>query len=113
MASSISGMARRQYDASSSLSTASSAPLPSILRSDETSSSRRMNVRLYDSLLSMISSSSGRGDAGPLAVRLLSNLALVPENKGMLYVERKLIAMSGKDPHIANIACNGIFNRVK
>ena len=73
------------------------------------SSSRRMNVRLYDSLLSMLSSSSG----GPLAARLLSNLALVPGNKGMLYVERKLIAMSAKDPRIANIACNGIFNRVK
>ena len=77
------------------------------------SSSRRMNVRLYDSLLSMLSSTSGRGDAGPLAARLLSNLALVPGNKGILYVERKLIAMSAKDPRIANIAFNGIFNRIK
>ena len=73
-----------------------------------------MNVRLYDSLLSMVSSASGRGDAGQLAVRLLSNLALIPENKsGIRYVERKLISMSGKDPHIAKIACNGIFNRIK
>lgn len=62
----------------------------------------------------MISASSGRGDAGPLATQLLSNLAVVPENKaGILYVERKLISMSGKDPHVANVACNGIFNRVK
>lgn len=84
-----------------------------LVRRRHGASSRRMNVRLYDSLLSMISSSSGRGDAGPLAARLLSNLALVPGNKGMLYVERKLISMSAKDPRIANIACNGIFNRVK
>jgi len=114
MASSMSGMARRKYDVPRSLFDTPRELTPTILRSDETSSSRRINVRLYDSLLSMISSSSGRGDSGPLAVRLLSNLALVPENKpGILYVERKLIAMSGKDPHIANIACNGIFNRVK
>ncbi|KAL7543452.1 hypothetical protein ACHAXR_012727, partial [Thalassiosira sp. AJA248-18] len=114
MSPSMSGMARRQYDATSSSLQESKDLAPSILRSDESSSPRRMNIRMYDSLLSMISSSSGRGDAGPLAVRLLSNLALVPENKpGILYMERKLIAMSGKDPHIANIACNGIFNRVK
>mmetsp|Transcript_24486 Transcript_24486/g.52762 ORF Transcript_24486/g.52762 Transcript_24486/m.52762 type:complete len:607 (+) Transcript_24486:29-1849(+) len=115
MSSSISGMARRQYDAVPiSSSKALSELAPSILRSDETSSSRRINVRMYDSLLSMISSSSGRGDAGSLAVRLLSNLALIPENRtGILYVERKLVSMSGKDPHIAKIACNGIFNRVK
>eukprot|EP00585_Thalassiosira_rotula_P007098 CAMPEP_0196159210 /NCGR_PEP_ID=MMETSP0910-20130528/46207_1 /TAXON_ID=49265 /ORGANISM="Thalassiosira rotula, Strain GSO102" /LENGTH=590 /DNA_ID=CAMNT_0041424127 /DNA_START=209 /DNA_END=1981 /DNA_ORIENTATION=- len=114
MASSMSGMARRKYDVPRSLFDTPRELTPTILRSDETSSSRRINVRLYDSLLSMISSSSGRGDSGPLAVRLLSNLALVSENKpGILYVERKLIAMSGKDPHIANIACNGIFNRVK
>ena len=111
MASTMSGMARRQY----SDSTASSGEMtPSILRSDESSSPRRMNIRLYDSLLSMLSSSAGRGESGSLAVRLLSNLALVPENKpGILYVERKLISMAGKDPNIANIACNGIFNRVK
>lgn len=105
MASSISSMAQRENDDSNVLA-------PSILQSDQISSPRRMNVRLYESLLSMISSSSG--DAASLAVRLLSNLALVPENKaGMLYVETKLITMSGKDPHIANIACNGILNRIK
>ncbi|KAL3762958.1 hypothetical protein ACHAWU_001105 [Discostella pseudostelligera] len=116
MACSISGMARRTYDnaASISLSETPRELTPSILRSDETSSSRRMNVRLYDSLLSMVSSSSGKGDTGSLAVRLLSNLALIPDNKsGLRYVERKLISMSGKDPNIAKIAFNGILNRVK
>ena len=50
--------------------------------------------------------------AGSLATRLLANLALEPENKaGILYVERKVLAMASKDPSIANIACNGIFNR--
>jgi hypothetical protein len=115
MASSISGMIYRQYDSAPITPSETTNELaPSILRSDESSSSRRMNVRLYDSLLSMVSSASGRGDAGQLAVRLLSNLALIPENKsGIRYVERKLISMSGKDPHIAKIACNGIFNRIK
>lgn len=115
MAPSVSGMARRRYDDASTPSMEASGGLaPSILRRDEASSRRRINVRLYDGLLSMISSSSGRADAGPLAVRLLSNLALVPENRpGALYVERKLISMAGKDPHIANIACNGIFKSVR
>ena len=112
---SISGMTRRKYDSSSiNPPERTNGLAPSILRSDESSSSRRMNVRLYDSLLSMVSSTSGRGDAGQLAVRLLSNLALIPENNaGIRYVERKLISMSVMDPHIAKIACNGIFNRIK
>ncbi|KAL9181456.1 hypothetical protein ACHAXT_010261 [Thalassiosira profunda] len=110
MAPSISGMARRQYQP---LSSSRGELAPSILRSDETSSSRQMNVRLYDSLLSMVSAASGKGDAGPLATRLLANLALVPENKaGIMYVERKVLAMSSKDPAIANVACNGVFNRI-
>ncbi|KAL3821742.1 hypothetical protein ACHAXA_008478 [Cyclostephanos tholiformis] len=115
MASSISGMTHRQYDSELiNTSVTMDGLAPSILRSDESSSSRRMNVRLYDSLLSMVSSTSGRGDAGQLAVRLLSNLALIPENNaGIRYVERKLISMSVMDPHIAKIACNGIFNRIK
>jgi hypothetical protein len=79
----------------------------SILQTDVTSSIRRMNVRLYDSLLSMISTKSGRGDAGQLATQLLANLAVVPENRaGIMYVERKLISMASKDPHIARVACN-------
>eukprot|EP01082_Thalassiosira_pseudonana_P000584 g1467.t1 g1467 contig10:2152086-2153849(+) len=79
----------------------------SILQTDMTSSFRRMNVRLYDSLLSMISTKSGRGDAGQLATQLLANLAVVPENRaGIMYVERKLISMASKDPHIARVACN-------
>ena len=111
MASSMSGMARRKNDESTT-PTSSSLLSKSIL-SDESVSSRRMNVRLYDSLLPMISSVSLKGDAGVAAVRLLSNLAQVPENKaGILYVERKLIRKSGSDPHIAKLACNGIFNKL-
>jgi hypothetical protein len=103
MASSMSGMARRKND----------ALLSESILSDESSSSRRMNVRLYDSLLPMISSVSLKGDAGAAAVRLLSNLAQVPENKaGILYVERKLIRKAGSDPHIAKLACNGVFDRL-
>mmetsp|Transcript_484 Transcript_484/g.971 ORF Transcript_484/g.971 Transcript_484/m.971 type:complete len:628 (+) Transcript_484:31-1914(+) len=112
----ISGMAHRNYDVSKSDSTLrkDGQLSPSILKSDESSSSRRINIRLYDSLLSMISAGSGRGDSGTLASQLLANLAAVPENKaGILYVERKLISLCGKDPHIANAACNGIFNRLK
>ncbi len=116
MARSISGMARRTYTDPSPTSLLET-PMEwthSILRSDEISSSRRMNVRLYDCLLSMVSSSSGKGDAGSLAIRLLANLALIPDNKiGLRYVERKLIYMAAKDPNMAKIACNGIFNRVK
>ena len=111
MASSMSGMARRKNDESTT-PTSSSLISKSIL-SDESLSSRRMNVRLYDSLLPMISSVSLKGDAGAAAVRLLSNLAQVPENKaGVLYVERKLIRKAGSDPHIAKLACNGIFNKL-
>jgi hypothetical protein len=116
MACSMSGMARRTYEhhAPTSLPETPMELTPSILRSDEISSSRRMNVRLYDSLLSMVSSSSGKGDPGSLALRLLSNLALIPDNKtGLRYVERKLISMTARDPNMAKIACNGIFNRVK
>ena len=103
MASSMSGMARRKND----------ALLSESILSDESSSSRRMNVRLYDSLLPMISSVSLKGDAGAAAVRLLSNLAQVPENKaGILYVERKLIRKAGSDPHIAKLACNGLFDKL-
>ncbi|KAL7469444.1 hypothetical protein ACHAXS_009692 [Conticribra weissflogii] len=112
----ISGMAHRKYDLTKSDSTVriNGELSPSILNSDESSSTRRINIRLYDSLLSMISAGSGRGDAATLASQLLANLAAVPENKaGILYVERKLISLCGKDPHIANAACNGIFNRLK
>ena len=115
MSTSISVMTHRQCDSALiSLSETWDGLTPSILQSDETSSSRRMNIRLYDSFILMVSTNTGRGDAGHLAVRLLSNLALIPENKaGIQYVERKLISMSGKDLSIAKIACNGIFNRVK
>ncbi|KAL7516504.1 hypothetical protein ACHAWX_001514 [Stephanocyclus meneghinianus] len=113
MATSISGMAQRDYTAMSS-SERRVGISPTILKVDATSSPHRMNVRLYDSLLSMISTSSGRGDAGSLAAQLLSNLASLPENKaGILYVERKLISVSARDPHVANVACNSIFNRLK
>lgn len=108
-ASSMSTMARRQNAQTNS----SSELAPSILHLDESSSSRRMNVRLYDSLLPMISSVSGRGDAGSLAVRLISNLAQVPENKaGVRYVERKLMSKASTDAHIGKLAFNGIFNKV-
>lgn len=114
MSTSISGMAHRQFDSALiARSETLDGLTPSILRSEETSSSRRMNIRLYDSLISMVSANTGRGDAGHLAVRLLLNLALIPENKaGSQYVERKLISQSGKDPNIGKIACNG-FDQVK
>jgi hypothetical protein len=80
----------------------------------KTSSSARINVRLYDSIISMISTASGRSDAGSLATQLLSNMATVPENKtGILYCERKLISVSAMNSEVANVACNGIFNRIK
>lgn len=112
MATSISRMAQRDHTATS-LSGASRRISPSILQTDASSSTRRMNIRLYDCLLSMISTSTGRGDAGLLAAQLLSNMATVPENKaGILYVERKLITMSASNPEVSNVACNGIFNRI-
>ena len=75
-------------------------------------SSRRMNVRLYDSLMSMIASASKRGDGGGVAMRLLRSLAAVPQNKtGILYVERKLLLLAGKDPYVASVACSGIFSQ--
>lgn len=78
-----------------------------------TTSSRRINVRLYDSLMSMITSSSNRGDGGGVAMRVLTNLAAVPQNRtGILYVERKLLSLAGKDPHIARVACSGILNKL-
>jgi len=78
----------------------------------ETASSRRMNVRLYDSLMSMLASSSNKGDSGEVAMRLLSNLAAVPQNRtGMLYMERKLLSLASKDANISRIACSGIFNQ--
>ena len=78
----------------------------------ETTSSRRLNVRLYDSLMSMIASSCNRGDGGGVAMRLLRSLAAVPQNRtGILYVERKLLLLAGKDPQIASVACSGIFNQ--
>ena len=78
----------------------------------EGTSSRRMNVRLYDSLMSMIASSSTRGDGGEMAMRLLSNLAAVPQNRtGILYVERKLLSLASKDANISRFACSGIFSQ--
>ena len=78
----------------------------------ETIPLRRMNVRLYDSLMSMIGSSSNRGDGSEVAMRLLANLAAVPQNRiGIVYVERKLLSLAGKDANIARIACSGIFNQ--
>lgn len=78
----------------------------------ETTSSRRLNVRLFDSLISMIGSSSNRGDGGQVAMRLLTNLATVPQNRaGILYVERKLLSLAGKDANISRLACSGIFSQ--
>lgn len=77
-----------------------------------TASSRRLNVRLYDSLISMIGSSSNRGDGGQVAMRLLTNLASVQQNRaGILYVERKLLSLAGKDANISRLACSGIFSQ--
>ena len=77
------------------------------------SSPNRINVRLFDSIISMISTSSGRSDAGSLASQLLANMATVPENKaGILYCERKLISVSAMSSDVANVACNSIFNRI-
>lgn len=78
-----------------------------------TSSHRRINVRLYDSIISMISTSSGRADAGSLAAQLLANMATAPENKaGILYCERKLISISAVNPSISAVVCNGILSRI-
>ena len=77
------------------------------------SSSHRINVRLFDSIISMISTSSGRSDAGSLASQLLANMATVPENRaGILYCERKLISVSAMSSDVANVACNSIFSRI-
>jgi hypothetical protein len=112
MAVSISGMARNGYTTTASTDKQDGIS-PTILQTGATSSPVRMNVRLYDSIISMISANSGRGDAGSLAAQLLSNMATVPENKaGILYCERKLINVSSMNSEVANIACNGIFNRI-
>ena len=111
MATSISGMARKEYGAP--VSDTTDGLSHSILQSGSTSSPARINVRLFDSITSMISTASGRGDAASLASQLLSNMATVPENKvGILYCERKLISVSSMSADVANVACNGIFNRI-
>jgi hypothetical protein len=85
---------------------------PTILK-PAVSSPHRLNVRLYDSISSMISSTSGRGDAGSLASQLLANMATVPENRaGIFYCEGKLISVSAMNADVANVACNSIFNRI-
>mmetsp|Transcript_31722 Transcript_31722/g.94929 ORF Transcript_31722/g.94929 Transcript_31722/m.94929 type:complete len:557 (-) Transcript_31722:611-2281(-) len=71
------------------------------------------NTRLYDALIAMLSTTAGRGDASQLAAKLLANLATAPENRdGMLYVEAKALQASSRNPQVANVVCNGIFNHM-
>jgi len=78
-------------------------------RRDDDYAPRRTNIRLYDSLLSMAESTSGSGAL--LAIRLLNNLALAPENKmGKRYVERRLLSVASRNSQISNLAFNGILS---
>jgi hypothetical protein len=110
MATSISSMARKESTPSPSGSKDELSP--TILKTVALSP-HRLNTRLYDSITSMISTTSGRGDAGSLASQLLANMATVPENRaGILYCERKLMSVSAMNADVANVACNSIFNRI-
>lgn len=71
------------------------------------------NARLYDALIAMLTTTAGRGDASQLAAKLLANLATAPENRdGMLYVEAKALQASSRNPQVANVVCNGVFNHM-
>ena len=72
-----------------------------------------INSRLYDALVAMLASRTGRHDAPHLAGRLLANLAVAPENRvGMMYVEGRVIDAAGKEPGVANVVCNGVLNHI-
>ncbi|EJK46486.1 hypothetical protein THAOC_34842 [Thalassiosira oceanica] len=76
---------------------------------EDDSALRRTNIRLYDSLLSMVESTSGSGAV--LAIRLLNNLALSQENKmGKRYVERKLLSVVSRNSQVSNLAFNGVLS---
>ena len=70
--------------------------------------------KIYNYILPICSSKVGRGDISQIAIRLLANLALVSSQdidpSLLMYVESKIVMLSSSDPHIANIACNSVFN---
>jgi len=72
-----------------------------------------INSRLYDALIAMLTSGSGRHDSPHLAGMLLSNLAVAPENRiGMMYVEGRVVDAAGRDANVANSVCNGVLNHI-
>ena len=69
-----------------------------------------INSRLYDGLIAMLTSRSGRHDSAQLAGALLSNLAVAPENRpGIQYMESRLVNAAGRDASVSNTALNGIL----
>ena len=72
-----------------------------------------INSHLYDALIAMLTSTSGRHDSPHLAGMLLSNLAVAPENRiGMMYVEGRIVDAAGRDSSVANGMCNGVLNHI-
>ncbi|KAG7346047.1 hypothetical protein IV203_005115 [Nitzschia inconspicua] len=69
-----------------------------------------VNNRIFDSVVPILATKSGRNEAPLLAIQLLKELAKAEENKnGLLYVQERVIAIASKDPRVAHLALNHLY----
>lgn len=66
--------------------------------------------RIFDAVVPILSTKSGRNEAPLLAIQLLRELSKAAENKnGLLYIQERVIAMASKDPRVAHLAFNHLY----
>lgn len=68
---------------------------------------KRMQNRLYDSLLPILTTQAGRTEAPTLALQLLKELSKGKMNRlASVYIRERLIALGSQEPKIAHLALN-------
>lgn len=66
--------------------------------------------RIFDYVVPILSTKSGRNEAPLLAIQLLRELGKADENKnGLMYVQERVIAIASKDPRVAHLAFNHLY----
>ena len=73
-------------------------------------SKRIINNQIFESVVPILDTKSGRSEAPLLATQLMRELSHAKENKlGLMYVQERVISIASKDPRVAHLAFNHLY----
>jgi hypothetical protein len=83
---------------------------PSMAKRLGTKSNGLVNNRIFDAVVPILATKSGRNEAPLLAIQLLRELAKADQNKnGLMYIQERVIAIASSDARVAHLALNHLY----